>query len=346
MIEASAAGKLVISGEYAVLDGAPGIAVAVDVRASARVRVAQRSQLTVAGDGAWAFDIDSTGRLHWPVVPPAGQGRVLAAVWATLAVAGAAPAGPRAVTLDTRAFSRPVAGATAVKLGLGSSAAITAALTGVLLVQAGALSPERILAPAIAAHRDFQGGGSGIDVAAAVHGGVVALVPGAGAPRVRRLGWPAGLHALAAWTGTAAATPMLLARLAAFRARDAMACARALAPLDAAARAVLVAWEAADAEAVLASVAEFGRHLRAFDTSGDIGIWTPAHERLAGMARIAGALYKTSGAGGGDFGLALAASPGPIAQFAAACAAAGVLTVPVDAAVGGVQVADVAEVRE
>ncbi len=339
MIEASAPGKLVISGEYAVLDGAPGIAVAMDIRASARVRAADRGQLIVAGDGAWAFDIDSTGCLHWPVVPPAGQGRVLAAVWATLAAAGAAPAEPRAVTLDTRAFSRQVAGAAAaVKLGLGSSAAVVAALTGALLAQTGAVSPGRVLELATAAHRDFQGGGSGIDVAAAVLGGVVALVPDGGASRVRCPGWPAGLHVLAAWTGTAASTPGLLARVAAFREREPRACARALVPLDVAARAVLVAWEAADVPAVLASVEDFASHLRAFDVAGDIGIWTPAHERLAGMARMAGAFYKTSGAGGGDFGLALAASPGPIAQFAAACAAEGVLTVPVDAEADGVEV--------
>ena len=37
LIEARAPGKLVIAGEYAVLEGAPGLAVAVDVQAEARI---------------------------------------------------------------------------------------------------------------------------------------------------------------------------------------------------------------------------------------------------------------------------------------------------------------------
>ena len=53
MIEARAPGKLVIVGEYAVLHGAPGIAVAVDVPARARLqsRPGPDSELVIPDTG-------------------------------------------------------------------------------------------------------------------------------------------------------------------------------------------------------------------------------------------------------------------------------------------------------
>ena len=39
-----------------------------------------------------------------------------------------------------------------------------------------------------------------------------------------------------------------------------------------------------------------------------MGIYTPEHERLRGIVLEQGALYKPSGAGGGDFGIALSDS--------------------------------------
>lgn len=337
MTEATAPGKLVLCGEYAVLDGGPGIAVAVDARARARVEAAATGRLTVAGGGAWDFDAGPDGMPRFARPPPLGQGRVLEVVWATLRAADLAPARPLSVDLDTGAFRWRSPRGDEVKLGLGSSAAIVTTLTAALLAHAGhAAGTARVLELAMAAHRRLQAGeGSGIDVAAAVHGGVIALVPGSGGAIVHRLAWPAGLHALAAWSGEAASTPALLARVAAFRRRDPVACRSALAEAAAAACEVLARWEAGDTAAVLAGLDHFGRRLQAFDAAGAIGIDTPAHARLAALAQAAGALYRTSGAGGGDFGLALADAPAPIARFAASCAAHGILTLPVGPAVPG-----------
>jgi phosphomevalonate kinase len=53
LIEAQAPGKLILAGEYAVLDGAPGLAVAVDVRAEARITSipGPGNQLTIPDTG-------------------------------------------------------------------------------------------------------------------------------------------------------------------------------------------------------------------------------------------------------------------------------------------------------
>ena len=65
-----------------------------------------------------------------------------------------------------------------IKLGLGSSAAVTVALMGALLqlVQGGAAGRDKLEALCREAHRHLQGGiGSGIDVATAVAGGLISV---------------------------------------------------------------------------------------------------------------------------------------------------------------------------
>lgn len=337
MIEAHAPGKLVLCGEYAVLDGAPALAVAMPVRARACIASsAAESMLTVTGEGSWGF-VWERGLPRWREPPPRGLGRLLEAVAATLMAEGRTLSAPLIIELDTRAFQQRGRDGHMQKLGLGSSAALTVALTAGLLAGLGDAEPSRasVESSARRAHHHFQdGAGSGIDIAAAVHGGVVLLDGAQGV--VRALGWPAGLQWLAVWTGESASTPALLARFAAFHRRDAAACARHLAGLAVQAARVAAAWEQDATAELLTGLADYDVALRAFDGAAGIGIVTPVHERLALRARESGVIYKTSGAGGGDFGIAFAASQAPIARFAAACAAEGFLTLPGDVGAGGV----------
>lgn len=329
MIEAHAPGKLVVCGEYAVLAGVPAIAVAMPVRAVVRIASAVgESTLAVPEEGCWPF-VWERGLPVWRKVPPQGQGQLLEAVVATLAAAGCVIAQPLAIELDTRAFQQVGADGRRQKLGLGSSAALTVALVAALLAEIGGreAAPAGVEAFAQRAHRHFQGGaGSGIDIAAAVHGGVV-LIGGAGGS-VKSLGWPASLEWLAVWSGESASTPALIACFDAFRTRDPVSFARHLAGLEAIAARVAAAWQRDDAVTVLAGLADYHAALVDLDAAAGIGIVTATHRRLAHLAANAGTVYKTSGAGGGDFGIAFAASPTAIVRFAAACAAGGFLTLP------------------
>lgn len=138
-----APGKVVLLGEYAVLDGAPAIVAAVS--------------------SGVAVDV-SPGALA--IRTPTGDDRFVAAA---LHAAGAPAA--------HYAFSdwRPVD--TAGKPGLGGSAAATVAavlaaraLRGLPLDEAPAIASL-----AVSVHRAVQGSGSGVDVRASVYGGVIRL---------------------------------------------------------------------------------------------------------------------------------------------------------------------------
>src|SRR5687768_2714049 len=194
---ATAPGKLIVTGEYAVLDGAPALVTAIDRRAIAR---------------------------RHPT--PRGSSPFLVAVAEEIAAQrGATDDAARAafaISVDSTAFYHRI-----TKLGLGSSAAVTVAATALAL---GTAEKEQVLAIALAAHARAQGPrgarGSGADVAAAVHGGtIVYTLTQGGAPehrpcRIERRRWPASVAIAPFFTGAAADTAQLVARVAAAREAD------------------------------------------------------------------------------------------------------------------------------
>jgi phosphomevalonate kinase len=273
---ASAPGKLLLAGEYAVLDGAPAIVMAVDRRAAVS-RVA----------------LESPG-----VVPGSLLHSVCAAVGCPC---------PGEVAMDTGSFHAANAAGVATKIGLGSSAALCAALCRLLLP--ADVSRERLLRSAIDAHRRFQNGaGSGVDVAASVLGGVVRFRMD-GAPPVR-LSWPQGLGYSIWWSGVPASTPQKLARLS--RAEHSPA---RLQLADAASR-IAEAWSADLSTGLLPALDSYIAALERFDHEYRLGVFDAGHGELRAAARSLDVLYKPCGAGGGDAGIAFAADAAALGAFA------------------------------
>ena len=67
---------------------------------------------------------------------------------------------------------------------------------------------------------------------------------------------------------------------------------------------VFAAWLEKSVDNILTALDGYERALRDFDREAAIGINTDVHERLRKLAEQHSARYKTSGAGGGDFGFA------------------------------------------
>ena len=307
MIDASAPGKLFVSGEYAVLEGAPAIACAV----GRRVRVRLHGSRTAEAEEA----------ARWR---EAAEELIFAS-----ARDGKAPEG--GLEIDSRALYA----ADGAKYGLGSSAAVAAAVTGALLAARGPLPDMgEQLRLATALHRLRQGpGGSGVDVAASLYGGVVAQAGG----QVQRLDWPAGLACAVIWSGHCADTGRALGR---YRAAMRTGSRRLRAPLQRLndeAGAVRQAWREG-ARAALDALERFAAAWQALDSAAELGVYSAAHRELRDLARASGCLYKPSGAGGGDCGLALACDPRPLVRMRRAAAQKGYKTLDLDLAVTGMNV--------
>jgi phosphomevalonate kinase len=236
---------------------------------------------------------------------------------------------PLAISIDSGALSRG-----GHKLGLGSSAATAGALTAALARALG-LTPDRneLFQLAHAAHRSAQNGaGSGGDVAASVHGGLIRYAPGAAAVPLR---WPEELSISAIVTGEGSLTTRLVGRVADYAAENP---ARHRADLD------RLTHLAEQAETALASPADF-LHLASdyFDALSELdeharaGIVSERHRELHALARREGGVFKTSGAGGGDVGLAFSYSGEPTERLARALARAGAAIVPLGFFAAGLQ---------
>lgn len=318
---ASAPGKLVITGEYAVLEGAPALVLAIDRQAHVVLEDSGGSDYEISAPGlgihAARGRLDATGRIAWPALDAAAGAslRLVGAILETLGAEERPP--PFRACLDTRAFHADGDGRR--KLGLGSSAALTVALASAIraLGRRGAPSLDTLLA----AHRRAQDGrGSGLDVAASLSGGLLRYRLHEGQPRIAPAAWPPGLAWCCVWSGRPASTSFFLQRLAAWRAQAPARHAAAMRELGDCATA---AADAASATALIEAVAAYAQALERLAAASGLDIFCPEHRALAALAARLGVVYKTCGAGGGDIGIGLAMDPARLQAFRQAASAAG-----------------------
>ncbi len=337
-IVASAPGKLVVSGEYAVLEGAPAVVMAIDRRA--RVLLESR-----AGDGYYidAADLGTAtvhcrlgvdGRVQWLDTDRPGSARLalVAAVLEAAATEGA-PA-PFRARLDTSSFF--TMHGTHAKLGLGSSAALTVALTAAIRAhdRRGAASVHDL----IETHRSVQQGrGSGLDIAASLKGGLLIFRRGGERPDITPASLPGELESCCIWSGRSACTSDYLRKLAAWRADAPTRYACLMRELGDIADAAAAAVAARDAAALLEAVSATAQALIRLGDASGLDIVSAEHRAIMAIADECGVVYKSCGAGGGDIGIALATDSERLHTFRQRTARAGFCAVDATMATTGLQ---------
>jgi phosphomevalonate kinase len=204
------------------------------------------------------------------------------------------------------------------KLGLGSSAAVAAAGVGVLLEAAGCeVEYTRALAVRLAdrAHRAAQGGrGSGADVAAAVHGGIIYYARRETDVDVYPTELPDALEVIVFSTGTPSSTIDHLRALEEIAASDSTP-RQYVDAIGALATTFVTGCANDDARAVVAAAARANTPLTALGEAIGLPIVTPALAEAAKLAESLGGAAKPSGAGGGDVGVAFLTDPGAAETF-------------------------------
>ena len=330
-IEASAPGKLLLVGEYAVLEGAPAIVLAIDRRARARIATCEGAECLVSapdlGISNVRLRIGAHGVPEW--LSADGQARLKLVDCALRELAsrqlGPEPGRGFELHLDTSDFFDEV---THTKLGLGSSAALCVAVTSALAGLRNNESKFGLRLP-LQVHREFQSGqGSGADVAASFAGGVIVYRLRGTEPQLDTARWPSGVHARYVWSGRSASTGDFLARLARWRSDHAVQYAfhmRGLSDIAGSAAEAVMHDGAAD---FIEAASAYARALQSFGAESGLEIYSPEHLALAELAHTAGVHYKSCGAGGGDFGVLLALDADKLAAAERAVAQAGFRCMP------------------
>lgn len=261
----SAPGKMVLLGDYAVLDGGRALVAAVDRRA-----VGQR---VAPGAGAASEVVEAVlARIETPVLAP------------------------DEVLIDTSKFMDPERG----KLGVGSSAAV-AVVTAALGTGRG---DDAAFRAALDGHRDANDGqGSGIDVAASFHGGVIATrnqpsEVSACPSRIR------GLHLAVLYAGQPASTKSLVAEC-----RQSPKWSEWMAVLKPLAEEGIDAWFKQDARRFMQVVAQYGRAMAGLGRDANAPVVTDTIQAIMDAAAKGGGAAKPSGAGGGDIVVVFSQDP-------------------------------------
>lgn len=264
-MRARAPGKVVLSGAYAVLEGARAIVAAVDryvVADSARSATLITPEVDAAlasGEKAPYFDASALREGERKL----GLGSSAAIVVASL--------GARLLDAEPA-------------LGRAELA-------------------ERVFPNALGAHRRAQGGGSGIDVAASAFGGIQIALPVGDTLRLTAVSLPAGVQVRVLAAAAPASTPELIRRVHALRARDPALYGRLMARQAEASERTAEALLLGDAASFVSGLCEQAEALSALGAASGADIVTPDMARLVSAARSVGAAALPAGAGGGDIAL-------------------------------------------
>jgi len=304
-VGASAPGKALLCGEYAVLDGAPAVVAAVDRRVVVE----------------WSDDVEE--------MPPE--------VASTLDLARSRHGDiPGSLRIDASELRRD-----GIKLGLGSSAAGAVATAGAVLASHGEdLSSERIRKRvfdfAFEGHGAVAPSGSGIDVISSTFGGFQRFVRAANL-EVRALPRPRGLEIRLVWTGRAARTSDLVARVQSLRNASRNRYDAAMQTLSRLAGEFVDVFEKGCAADVVRLAGDYGA---AMGSLGKAAAAPIVEERLALASRSAeahGGRAKPCGAGGGDVAIAFFADADAAHGFELACAKEGLHPIDVSFGASGVE---------
>ncbi|MCP4601529.1 MAG: hypothetical protein GY847_13625 [Proteobacteria bacterium] len=284
-IRCSAPGKLFLGGEYAVLSGAEAVVTAVNRRAIGK-----------------------------PVHKPSGNSPVLVEARQRFADFLSRERGAPQEIVSIRVDS-PNFKIRHKKIGLGSSAAVSATACGVFFEWAGLPIVEhrsQILDMATSAHSASQGGrGSGADVATSVLGGTIIFSIDGRQESIDL----SGIELVAVWSGRTASTTVLVEQIEAFSRRDPEVHRACFEELHQGAADLAQAYRTGEPSQIITWTERYGESMNRLGQTSGAPIATSEHQLIAHLAHSLGGASKPSGAGGGDVAVAVFQEPEAANRF-------------------------------
>ena len=350
LVSTTAPGKVVLLGEYSVLQGGAALAMAGNRQVRVQIREKSSSDCTVCAPTVSPhtvrFNIAKDGHLRWSDANNEHEHQffnLLKAVVDTLSEEGAIRFQTRPrfdIELDSTALHFNNPSNRWVKLGLGSSAALTVALAEALVEYTDQVRwpLDRWMPTLIEAHRRFQGGqGSGVDVAASLCGGLIQYQWTNKRPHANHLHLPSSLKFVFVWSGQCASTHQFLQRLRSWREQRGVDYTKCMDGLGSISAGVIESIEQGDAAAFITAADRFASAVAELGRRAGLEIFNPVHRDLLDMAKKLRLVYKPCGAGGGDLGVAMGVESEDTKQFAELVKSSGYQTIDIALNPEGVQ---------
>jgi len=126
------------------------------------------------------------------------------------------------------------------------------------------------------------------------------------------------LHLVVFWTGQAVSTTNMIQGVQKFAKKDPTAYGQMIETLHETAGRFVAELRAGSATGAVALAGRYGRRLAVLGAAASVPIVTEAFNRASELAKELGGIAKPSGAGGGDIGIAMFATPETARLFARA----------------------------
>lgn len=301
----SAPGKMVIAGEYAVLEGHPALSAAVDVRATCTTEEDDCLRVSAMGLGPYVASVDGH-RIRFEEDTAGAFSLVAEVIMAAKRQGLALP--QQHLRINSADFQITHQGKLH-KLGVGSSAAVATALAAALMGDVRRSDLSKLFQISLQGHLNFsQGRGSGIDIATSVFGGVIRFERNAEAPLPWVDPWsfcPASVVPVVAFAGKSVSTRDFIEKLSRFAATHRDGYLRAIHRVASATEELLEGCAPEmSPEVFIAAIQRCGSAMRQLGIEADMDIVSAPHREIAKIAAQHGGAAKPSGAGGGDIAIA------------------------------------------
>ncbi|GIN72007.1 phosphomevalonate kinase [Bacillus sp. J14TS2] len=324
-IEVKVPGKLFVAGEYAVTEpGQSSIVIAIDRYITATIQKSDKNTISLPQWGMEKIAWEEEHKLLWESDPKFAYIRAAMLIWDRYLQEQNEASHPFTLTL-TSELDDP----SGRKYGLGSSAAVVVAvITALWTLNGFKLTPSskrKIYKLAAIAHYQTQGNGSCADIAAATFGNWLAystfdsdwllkqMKAGISTTALIAEVWPGltiqeitpplSLQICVGWTGNAAATGPMVRKVHQLKDKAPVYYQSFLQQSQKAVQRILTAFETNDCQKAIHSLKENRQVLLCLDQQAEVGIETAEIKTLIEAADKYGS-GKSSGAGGGDCGIA------------------------------------------
>ncbi len=322
----SAPGKLMISGEWAVLEGSPCIVAAVNRRVHSIIESSDSISITLDDFGVHAnFSWDGNSLVATGSYDAEKFKFTKEAVETALRFLNEKDVSTKPFKMRTYGEETNVAGK---KVGFGSSAsAVVAIIASLLDFHRYGATKEEVYKLAAIAHYYAQGkAGSAFDVAASTYGGIIMyrrfdaawltskMEAKESISGIVKEKWPGFLveelsipqmQFLIAWTGESASTTAMMKQMASFKQSSPERYNAIYGDIQRVVEKLVSAWKSNDGNAILDCIRKNKDLLHQLTQESGVTIETPQLRQLAQIAETAGAAGKLSGAGGGDCGFSI-----------------------------------------
>lgn len=331
MIHCSAPGKLMIAGEWAVLEGKPCIVAAVNRRVHSIVEPLAGGYISVSIDDFKLQDIrftwDSKNINLFKIYQVDAEKLQFTKEAIEVALRFLKESGIEFKPFKIRTYGEETI-VDDKKVGFGSSAAaVVAIIASTLNFHGYNATKDEVYKLATIAHYYTQGKvGSAFDVAASTYGGILVYkrfdtawltskVKNEKIADIVKDKWPGffveqldvleDMHMAIAWTGESASTSAMVKQMESFKTSNPGRYKEIFDDIQYIVENLIDRWKSNDEENILDSIRKNKDILHQLTKESGVGIETAELRKLSTVAEEYGAAGKLSGAGGGDCGFAI-----------------------------------------